>query len=330
MTEEKKQNKKQEKAIAPWVQVHRDLTSERGEKELTAALPSHFSAEQLVRSFVTAVRADKSGKLAQCTKGSLSEGVMLAAQLGLSLAPAMGQAYLVPFKDKKRGVLEATFIPGYRGLIALAVQSGLVERIVGRAVYQGDDFYYSYGLHEDLRHVPTRGERGPLMASYAVAWLRGSSQPTFVVCELADLEKVQSRGGPWETHKPEMAAKTAIRRLAKLLPLSAEDRASQSLAAAVAIDDLAEVRQVRGLPPKGRVEVEQLPAEDPWAAAAAVADTTAEAEADQTELACFFDELEDAGLSPITWYLDHSIGKKFSDLIAADVPALRAKLAEAE
>ena len=44
-----------------------------------------------MRSFVTAVRADKTGKLAQCTKGSLSEGVMLAAQLGLSLAPAMGQ-----------------------------------------------------------------------------------------------------------------------------------------------------------------------------------------------------------------------------------------------
>jgi len=315
------EEKKREKAIAPWVQVHRDLTSERGSKELTAALPSHLSAEQLVRSFVTAVRSDKTGKLAQCTKGSLSEGVMLAAQLGLSLAPAMGQAYLVPFKDRKRGVLEATFIPGYRGLIALAVQSGLVERIVGRPVYQGDDFYYSYGLHEDLRHVPTRGKRGPLVASYAVAWLHGSSQPTFTVCELADIEKVQSRGGLWETHKPEMAAKTAIRRLAKFLPLSAEDRASQSLAAAVAIDDLAEARQVRALPPRGKVEVEQLPADDPWAAA-----TAAVAATDQSELAAFFDQLEESGADPIEWYLDHNIGKKFGDLIAADVPALRGQL----
>jgi len=90
---------------------------------------------------------------------------------------------------------------------------------------------------------------------------------------------------------------------------------------------------VRGLPPKGRVEVEQLPAEDPWAAAAAAAaiadaaaEAGAEAEADQSELAAFFDQLEESGTDPIEWYLDHNIGKKFGDLVAADVPALRVQL----
>mgnify|MGYP000606408718 CR=1 FL=1 len=43
---------------------------------------------------------------------------------------------------------------GYRGMIDLARRSGQLVDISARAVHQGDEFSYSYGLNEDLRHVP--------------------------------------------------------------------------------------------------------------------------------------------------------------------------------
>ena len=55
-------------------------------------------------------------ELRPCTIESFVGCVMTAAELGLSLTPQLGQAYITPFKDKKRGIVVATFIPGYQGL----------------------------------------------------------------------------------------------------------------------------------------------------------------------------------------------------------------------
>lgn len=231
-------------AIQPWIEAANTMKSTRGMAEIRAALPDHIEADSLIRSFITAVRADKSGKLALASKDSLIQGVMMAAQLGLSLAPAMGHAYLVPFYDKHSRSTQAQFIPGYRGLIHLAYQTGLVTKISARPVYEGDEFDYEYGTEEKLVHKPTRGERGDLIATYCVAWLKSSDSPSFTVCELADIEKARrsskaaSSFGPWKTHYDEMSVKTAVRKHSKFIPQSPDDRASQILSKAVALDEM--------------------------------------------------------------------------------------------
>lgn len=331
MAEEKKS-----KAIAPWQGVEAQLSSPEGKQRLAAALPKHLSADQLIRSFVTAIRADQSGKLGACSKASLVEGVSLAAQLGLSLAPALGQFYLVPFKMKDGGGFVATPIIGYRGLIALAYQSGAVDKIVGRAVHANDQFAYRYGTDEAISHVPAAGDRGAPVCSYAVAWLRGSASPIFVVCTGDDLRKAREssrsgKSGPWATHPGEMAQKTAIRRLCKLLPLSAEDRAAQGLAQAVELDDMIEAGRERSQ----RGAVEQLPAEDvggadPWAEAGEHPDAPPSAATSVPQvtrnplLEQLLDEIEAGGWDPLSWYETiRGGGVELCDLTDADVPRLR-------
>ena len=69
-------------------------------------------------------------------------------------------------------------------------------------------------------------DRGPVTHVYAVARLVGGGFQ-FDVMSRAEIEAVRSQSkagtkGPWVTHWDEMAKKTVIRRLFKLLPVSIE------------------------------------------------------------------------------------------------------------
>jgi len=123
-------------------------------------------------------------------------------------------------------------------MIDLARRSGQIISISARSVHEKDKFNYSYGLEEDIKHVPADGERGNLTHVYAVARLKDGGVQ-FEVMSRSDIEAVKrqskaSGNGPWVTHFDEMAKKTAIRRLFKYLPVSIE------IQRAVTIDERAE------------------------------------------------------------------------------------------
>ena len=108
----------------------------------------------------------------------------------------------------------------------LAWRSGKVQELYAHPVYANDDFSYRLGLNRDLIHVPTTGDRGAVIASYAVVRLKDGGLD-FEVCLKTDIDKARSvskakNDGPWVTHYEEMARKTAILRLAKRLPLSTD------------------------------------------------------------------------------------------------------------
>jgi recombination protein RecT len=156
-------------------------------------------------------------KLQTCRPESLLGALMTMAQLGLEPGP-LGEAYLVPFGE------EVTFIPGYRGLIKLAWQSGQLRHIAAHVVYTNDVFDYSLGLEPTLVHRPTRGERGKAIYAYACATLlNGGSE--FVVLTVDEVDAIRRRSktpnkGPWDTDWAAMARKTAVRQLIRWLPLS--------------------------------------------------------------------------------------------------------------
>jgi recombination protein RecT len=189
---------------------------ERQKPEIARALHgTALNPERFTRVALTVIR--QSSKLQSCRPESLLGALMTSAQLGLEPGP-LGEAYLVPFGD------QVTFIPGYRGLLKLAWNSGQLKHISARVVYDGDQFDYAYGLHPDLTHKPGRGDRGGITDVYACAVLLDGGAE-FEVLSVAEVEAIRARsraakGGPWVTDWDAMARKTAIRQLAKWLPMT--------------------------------------------------------------------------------------------------------------
>lgn len=206
--------------------------------EIARALPAQMNADRMARIAMTVLR--QTPALARTTPESFLGALLTASQLGLEPGPT-GEAYLVPYGN------QCTFIPGYRGLIKLARNSGQLRDIWAEVVLERDTFKYSLGLHRDLVHEPAIGDRGKPVYVYAAAELADGGKP-FVVMSVAEVEAIRGRSkagqsGPWKTDWAPMAKKTVIKQLMKWLPLSAEVNAAVSLDGAVRteVGDLVDV-----------------------------------------------------------------------------------------
>ena len=140
------------------------------EGQIAKALPSVLTPERFSRIVMTAVSSTP--KLAETTPQSFLGAMMTAAQLGLEPNTPLGQAYLLPYKNK--GVLECQFQLGYKGLIDLAYRSGQVSIIQAQAVRENDEFSYEYGLEPKLTHKPAPRDRGEVTCHvpHQRRWLR--------------------------------------------------------------------------------------------------------------------------------------------------------------
>lgn len=222
----------------------RDLLK-KSESQIKMALPRHMSADRMLRVTLTAVQ--RTPELLRCDPLSVVGCVVQASQLGLEPDGILGNAYLIPFNNRKTGRLECQLIAGYRGLIELARRSGHLVSIAAHVVYERDKFTFSYGIEDKLEHVPYMGgdDRGDVVCVYAVARLRDGGY-AFDVMSKADVEKIRAgskagNSGPWQTHWSEMARKTVIRRLVKYLSLSPE------IQKAVALDEMADAGVAQSL-----------------------------------------------------------------------------------
>ena len=199
---------------------------EKMKPQFDLALPKHLTADRLLRVAMTAIQ--NTPKLLDCDRTSLFAALMDCAQLGLEPDGVLGHAYLVPYGRTVQ------FIPGYKGLIALARNSGDVSAISAHEVREKDHFDYTFGLDPKLEHKPADGERGEVTHFYAVAQFKDGSHHFEVMARAeVDLVRDESQGykafkvgkiksNPWETHYVEMGKKTLIRRLAKYLPLNVQ------------------------------------------------------------------------------------------------------------
>lgn len=149
------------------------------------------------------------------------------AQLGLVADSVSGQAYLIPFKDKHRGLI-VQLIVGFQGLTELAYRHPKVKSIRWSVVYEEDKFEWEEGLNPVLRHIPSdKEDRGRLTHAYAIGELDGGR--TWIVLPKSEVLAARKRSrsadseySPWVTDPAAMWAKTAVRRLAKQLPKSNE------------------------------------------------------------------------------------------------------------
>lgn len=200
---------------------------------IQAVMPRHMSSGRLYQLALSAINTTP--KLAQCDGASILSCVMKCSALGLepSAVDGLGRAYILPYRSKTG--MHAQMILGYKGMIDLARRSGQVKDISARAVYEGDEFEYSFGLEETLRHVPSGKVRakGELPTHvYMVCHFTDGGHYVDVMSR-AEVEAVRARSkaastGPWVTDYEAMAKKSVIRRAFPYLPVSIQAQSAAS------------------------------------------------------------------------------------------------------
>ena len=204
--------------------------------QFAMVLPKHLTAERICRIAVTQWRTNKD--LGNCDFDSFLSAIMTAAQLGLEPDGVLGHGYLVAYSKKGETLKQVQFIPGYKGLLALARNSGEVSSISAHEVCEKDEFDFAFGLEEKLVHKPARGDRGKVTNFYAIAKFKdgGHHMDVMTVEEVEALRNKSSgykafksgytKSAIWDEHFIEMGRKTAIRRIAKYLPLNVQRAAA--------------------------------------------------------------------------------------------------------
>ena len=188
------------------------------EPQLAAALPSHIPVERFKRTFITAINSNPD--LARLDRRSLFTSLVKCAQDGLM--PDGREAALVAFGNR------ATYLPMVAGVIKRMRNSAELSSISAHVVYERDAFEYVLGDDERITHKPAIGERGKPVGAYAIAKLKtGETQREFMSIDQIEAVRKVSRAannGPWVAWWDQMARKSVIKRLAKFLPMSADDR----------------------------------------------------------------------------------------------------------
>ena len=102
---------------------------------------------RFISSIVSAVQTTPA--IQECTNQSILSAALLGEALNLSPSPQLGQFYMVPFNNKKKGCKEAQFQLGYKGYIQLAIRSGYYKKLNVLAIKEGELVRYDQ-LNEEI------------------------------------------------------------------------------------------------------------------------------------------------------------------------------------
>jgi len=216
-------------------------------------------------------------QLLECDPETLKDSMVHLAAMGLSLNPAAQQAALIPRWNTKKGMLDCTASPQYRGLMKLATDTGLITSISAEVVFEceEDSFDIDIGSKPFVTHKPKLfappSERvvslhdlttNKVIGCYCVAHLKNSEYPHITPMDITEILAIASASdafnprppkgnqrqrkpsGPWVNWPGEMIKKAVIRRASKQWPLS-DDSKYQQLLTAVDLDNTAEANEQR-------------------------------------------------------------------------------------
>lgn len=192
------------------------LKSDSFKGEIAKALPSLCTPDRFMRFALTSLQ--RVPALEKCSQPSVLRCFLQLAELGIE---ADGRrAHLIPYGT------ECTLILDYKGLIELVRRSGEVASLRAETVCEAerDSFTWENGvINHRINWLEPRGE---ILAVYAVCQLKSGETQSAVMTK-AEVEKIRTASkagssGPWKDHWGEMAKKSVIRRLCKMLPLATE------------------------------------------------------------------------------------------------------------
>lgn len=226
----------------PLVQLIQDSASEFAKR-----LPAKVDATRWVMQLATAVQ--KNPDLLDCEPRSLFLAAFEAAELGVSLSPALQLGYLIPYKGR------AQFQISWRGLVQKAHETGCISAFYAEVVNANDKFERQYAPKRSLFHAPADGDRGEPIGAYALVGFKDGTID-WEYCDKPLIERHRRHSKQpdslmWRDFPEEAWRKTAIRILAKRLPLS--NPGMEALADVIERDTQDHVEQP---PPSGRIELD--------------------------------------------------------------------------
>jgi recombination protein RecT len=189
---------------------------------ITAVLPAGFETKRILAIAISSALDDP--KLESCDPKSVFASIVQAARMGLEVGGLAGEAYLIPYKQI------CTLQCGYKGWHKL-VRGPQVRQIHAGVARENDTEWEYFESPIMVKHRPLIAEtkeRGKVVCAYAVAYdhdLRIFDATWVTPAEITKAEKLsvsKNTGLPspaWRDWHDEMAKKTAIKRLAKNLPL---------------------------------------------------------------------------------------------------------------
>lgn len=183
-------------------------------------------APQFISALVSMVNADANlQKVFRDAPMTIIQSALKAATYDLPIDPALGYAYIVPFKNKQKDntfCMEASFIMGYKGQMQLALRTGAYVRINVVDVREGELKSYDR-LTEDIEieFVEDEEERNKLPI---VGWcgyfrlVNGMEKKIYMTRKQIEQHEQKNRKGAymgrgWRENFEAMAAKTVLRQL---------------------------------------------------------------------------------------------------------------------
>lgn len=123
------------------------IQSDMYKNSINQTLGDKERATRFIASISSAVATNQA--LQECDAGTILSGALLGESLNLSPSPQLGQYYLVPFNDSKKGYKVAQFQLGYKGYIQLAIRSGQYKKLNVLAIKKGELVKYD-PLNEEI------------------------------------------------------------------------------------------------------------------------------------------------------------------------------------
>lgn len=175
-----------------------------------------------------------------CTPISVAKSVYNGVRLGLACGAPLNHAFLVPFWNKHKNANECQLIPGYEGLLELALGSGHIVNVSPQLVLAGEEFRHWVDRNGEQVHHEIPNDRAAPTAdnvnlAYCV-WQTVNGGAGVKVVQTGELRELAKRWKDNKTPAPfaAMALKTPIRRASKLW------KKTRFLAEAVYLDEQAE------------------------------------------------------------------------------------------
>lgn len=208
---------------------------ERRVRDLTRAgelrLPRNYNLDNAVKAAWLKIQdvRDKDGRAALDVATPASVQTALLDMCIMGLTPARGQCHFVMYGKK------LTCLPDYTGKIAMLKRAyGDETDVFSRAVYEGDVLEHTYdggvltiGKHEQkLENI----DSDKVTHAYAIAYLGEGRRPHAEIMTMEQIQRAWKMGGAGgtsgahEEFADEMARKTVVSRLCKVLIRSSDDR----------------------------------------------------------------------------------------------------------
>lgn len=127
-------NNQVEQRKANPVSVMTTFLSSNAVKNKVNAIIGAKEGDKAISNLISNVQQNP--KLAECTQGSLVNGMLAGHALHLDFA--LQQAYLVPFKNNKTGDIVAQFCIGWKGYVQMALRSAAYNRINVSELKEGE------------------------------------------------------------------------------------------------------------------------------------------------------------------------------------------------